>query len=60
MSSMNLLIADVIQVVSGTWQLTHKGMEQESNLSSSQSLAPGLYEYRLKINLAMSFRSQKN
>ena len=39
---MNLLIAHVIKFVSGTMMTFSQAVQQKSNLSSSQILAPGL------------------
>ena len=41
-SNMNFLIADMISFVSGTMITFSQGVQQKSNLSSFQSLAPGL------------------
>ena len=41
-SNMNFMIADVIEFVSGTMITFSKGVQQKSNQSSFQSLAPGL------------------
>ena len=41
-TNMNFLIADVIWFVSGTMIPFSQGVQQKSNLSSFQSLAPGL------------------
>ena len=42
MSSMNFLIADMIEFSSGTKITSHKRVQQKSNLKSFQSLALGL------------------
>ena len=44
MSNINFLIADVIQFVSDTITTSSQGDGTKSNLSSSQSLAPGLFK----------------
>ena len=46
---MNSLIADVIKFVSGTMIPSSQGGAAKSNLSSFQSLAPGLFLWTSKI-----------
>ena len=54
MSNVNFLIADVqTYFVSGTMITSHKGVQQKSNLSSFQSLAPKLV--CIKFALITSF-----
>ena len=48
-SNMNFLIADILFLSEIQIQLSHEGMQQKSNLSSSPSLAPKLHLHLPKV-----------